>query len=78
MTLSLPSTSANSATSDHPDTDISHIPPDYHEFADVFSEAKANVLAPHRPYDLKIHLEEGTEPLPGPIYPLSQSEQVAL
>ena len=30
--------------------------------------------APHQPYNLKIELEEGTSPLFGPIYSLSQSE----
>ena len=54
--------------------DLSNIPPEYHEFADVFSETQANTLAPHRPYDLKIHLDEGTAPPWGPIYSLSQSE----
>ena len=32
----------------------------------------------HRPYDLKIELEEGTSPLFGPIYSLSQSELKSL
>ena len=39
--------------------DLSNIPSEYHEFADVFSKTKAEVLAPHHPYDLKIDLEEG-------------------
>ena len=58
--------------------DLSHIPSEYHDFADVFSEAHANTLAPHRPYDLKINLEEGSSPPWGPIYSLSQSELLAL
>jgi hypothetical protein len=58
--------------------DLSNIPEDYHDFADVFSEVKANTLPPHRPYDLKINLEDGTSPPPGPIYSLSQSELKAL
>ena len=32
---------------------------EYHEFADVFSKTKAEVLTPYYPYDLKINLEEG-------------------
>ena len=51
-----------------------HVPEVYHDFADVFSKARANTLAPHRPYDLKINLEEGTLPPLGPIYSLSVSE----
>ena len=58
--------------------DLSNVPSEYHEFADVFSKTKAEVLPPHRPYDLKINLEEGAQPLVGPIYSLSASEQEAL
>ena len=58
--------------------DLSNIPSKYHEFADVFSKTKAEVLPPHRPYDLKIDLEEGAQPPVGPIYSLSASEQEAL
>ena len=54
--------------------DLSHIPEDYHDFADVFNKAKADTLAPHRPYDLKINLEEGASPPVGAMYSLSQSE----
>ena len=55
-----------------------NVPSEYHEFADVFSKTKAEVLASHHPYDLKINLEEGTQSLVGPIYSLSASEQEAL
>jgi len=58
--------------------DLSNIPSKYHKFADVFSKTKAEVLPPHRPYDLKIDLEEGAQPPVGPIYSLSASEQEAL
>ena len=62
-------------TSSH---DLSSVPSEYHEFTDVFSKTKAEVLTPHYPYDLKINLEEGTQPPVGPIYPLSASKQEAL
>ena len=55
-----------------------HVPKVYHNFADVFSKTRANTLAPHRPYDLKINLEEGTSPPLGPIYSLSVSELQSL
>ena len=58
--------------------DLSNVPSKYHEFADVFSKTKAEVLPPHCPYDLKINLEEGAQPPVGPIYSLSASEQEAL
>ena len=58
--------------------DLSNIPSKYHEFADVFSKTKAEVLPPYHSYDLKINLEEGAQPLVGSIYSLSISEQEAL
>ena len=54
------------------------IPPEYHEFHEVFSGDKADTLPPHRPYDLGITLEEGAKPISGPIYSLSPPELVAL
>ncbi|KAG5733026.1 hypothetical protein E4T56_gene3620 [Termitomyces sp. T112] len=44
------------------------VPPEYHEFADVFSEGSAKKLPLHCSYDHKIDLEEGTSPLFGKIY----------
>jgi hypothetical protein len=58
--------------------DLSMVPTAYHEFADVFSKAKADTLPPHRPFDLHISLEEGSSPPYGPIYSLSQTELKAL
>jgi len=58
--------------------DLSNVPSEYHEFANVFSKTKAETLSAHRPYDLKINLEEGAQPPVGPIYSLSVSEQEAL
>jgi len=58
--------------------DLSNVPSEYHKFADVFSKTKAEVLPPYCPYDLKINLEEGAQPLVGPIYSLLASEQEAL
>jgi hypothetical protein len=58
--------------------DLSGVPSDYHEFADVFNKGKASQLPPHHPYDLKINLEEGSAPPLGTIYPLSLVELEAL
>ena len=58
--------------------DLSNVPSEYHEFADIFSKTKAEILPPHCSYDLKINLEESAQPLVGPIYSLSASEQEAL
>ena len=72
--LSDPSVSGNSASVSDEVPDLSQIPKEYHDYADVFSKTKAFVLAPHRPYDLKIELEEGSAPPVTPMYPLSQIE----
>src|SRR5260221_14045865 len=36
-----------------PEDPLSRVPQEYHKFCDVFSGEKANMLAPHWPYDLK-------------------------
>jgi len=59
-------------------SDLSNVPSEYYEFADIFSKTKAEVLAPYHPYDLKINLEEGAQSLVGPIYSLLASKQEAL
>jgi len=51
--------------------DLSSVPEAYHDFADIFSKAKASVLTPYREYDLKIELEEGAPLPPGRLYSLS-------
>jgi len=74
-----PSDSANacsSSASTLPDLDI--VPPEYLDYADVFSKAKASELPPHRDYNLKIDLEEGTSPPLGTLYSLSPVELSAL
>ena len=56
------------------DPDLSLIPPEYHEFADLFSETEAKKLPPHRSYNHQILLEPGTTTPFGTIYPLSPPE----
>ena len=51
--------------------DLSNVPSEYYEFADIFSKTKAEVLAPHHLYDLKINLEEGAQPLVSSILSFS-------
>ena len=72
--LSDTSLSAKSASVSDKAPDLSLIPEEYHDYADVFDKAKSMQLAPHRPYDLKIDLEEGASPPIVPMYPLSQVE----
>jgi hypothetical protein len=44
---------------------------------DVSDTAKANMLAQHRPYDLKINLEGASIPLLGQIYSVSHDDHIA-
>ena len=72
--ISLPELYGHSAKKTDTPPDLSLIPEIYHEFADVFSKAKAQKLAQHRPYDLKIEIENGATPPPSRMYSLLQSE----
>lgn len=54
------------------------IPPEYHDFMELFSKTKAAGLPPHRDYDCTINLLPGTSPPRGRIYPLSAKEQNAM
>jgi hypothetical protein len=78
LSLSKEGTFAKSAAPTETLIDLSGIPEDYHEFADVFSKGKAETLPPHCPYNLKIDLEEGGTPPPGRMYSLSPLELEAL
>ena len=53
---------------------MEYVPEAYQDFTDVFSKAKADTLAPHQPYDLKIVLEDGTTPPQPLIYSLLNSK----
>ena len=55
-------------------TDLSRVPLDYHDFADIFSKSKTDTLAPHHEHNLKINLEDSTSPHLGATYSLSSSE----
>src|SRR5258705_12719256 len=57
---------------------LDSIPDKYCDFCDIFSGEKAGTLAPHRPYDLQINIEEGAKPIHRPIYSLSPPELTAL
>jgi hypothetical protein len=65
-----PETSARLASAKPEPVDLKDVPKEYHDFADVFSKSKADSLAPHRPYDLNIALEDGATP-PQPLYTCS-------
>src|SRR5258707_3160696 len=69
---------AKAVSTAQPEDTLSGVPQEYHEFCNVFSGEKANMLAPHWLYDLKINLEEGAKPFHGLIYSLSPPELTAL
>lgn len=54
------------------------LPQEYHGFLDMFSKKEADKLLPHRLYDHKIQLKEGTEPPFGPLYDMSRDELLVL
>ena len=66
--------SSTSITFKSESSELSRVPPDYHDFADVFSKSKADTLAPHREHDLKIDLKEEASPPIGTTYSLSPFE----
>ena len=78
--LSDTSVSRRSASIPDEAPDLSGIPEEYeyHDFADIFSKQKADTLAPHQLYNLKINLEEGATPPIGPMYSLFKFELSAL
>ena len=57
---------------------LSKVPPEYHEYLDVFSKSKSAHLPPRRPCNHNIELENSAAPPFGPIYSLSKVEQLAL
>jgi hypothetical protein len=73
-----PETASSAASTVDSSVDLTSIPEEYHEFADVFSKNQADTLASHQPYDLHINLEEGAPLPPGQVYSLSETEQQAL
>jgi len=72
-----PSASGNSAKSEET-IDLSNVLQEYHDYSNIFSKNKADMLLPHQPCDLKIELEEGTSLPLGTVYSLSQNELKAL
>jgi len=56
------------------DSPEGQVPPEFQQFLGIMSKEAAEALPKHRPYDCKIDLQEGSTPLWGPIYPLSETE----
>lgn len=57
---------------------LKELPPQYHDYADVFDKAKADSLPERRACDHQIPIEEGKTIPPSKIFPLSATELDAL
>jgi hypothetical protein len=55
-----------------------HLPPEFLPYRSVFEKSSADILPPHRSYDLKINTEPGSTPPFQHIYGLSATELDAL
>jgi hypothetical protein len=53
-------------------------PPEYEDYADVFSIEQAGLLPPHHNLEHRIELKDGKMPPFGPIYALAEKEQQKL
>jgi Retroviral aspartyl protease len=73
-----PETSARSASFNPASETGENIPEEYHDFLDRFSSGAASRLPIHRPWDLKIDLDDAKAIPTGPIYNLSETELFAL
>lgn len=57
---------------------IKFLPPQYHDFLDVFDREQANLLPPHRPWDHAIELQPGKHPPASRPYSMNLKELKAL
>ena len=64
LQVATPEATGRSVSTSPVTINLDRVPEEYHDFTDVFSKYKASVLAEHRPYNLKITLEEGASPPP--------------
>ena len=62
------------ANLDPESVDMENIPEAYWDFSNVFSKAKADTLATHQPYNLKLVLEDGATTPQHLVYSLSNSK----
>jgi len=74
LNLGNPRLTARAPTSASDPKDLESIPIEYHKYSDVLSKSRTDFLAPHRPYNLKINMEEGASVPAGLIYSLSATE----
>jgi hypothetical protein len=81
VALILTGSSAAQQTSNSEVNDTSKqdaFPPEYENYADIFSTEQAGLLLPHHNLEHRIKLENGKMPFFGPIYALAEKEQQEL
>ncbi|KAL3992222.1 crystallin, alpha A [Sarotherodon galilaeus] len=59
-------------------TDVSSIPPEYHDLLEAFNKDKARSLPPHRPYDCAIDILPGSTLPSSRLYNLSRPERASM
>ena len=70
---------SNKTTPNDAPVNMTGIPPDYHEFTDVFSKPCASAPTLHQPYNLKIELEEATSSsIWSDIFPFPEWAEISL
>ena len=74
MTLNEVKTALGQKTVPTEDEVKAMVPEEYHDYLPMFLARNQRGLPPHRPYDHRIPLQEGTTPPFGPLYSLSRNE----
>ncbi|KAJ8346477.1 hypothetical protein SKAU_G00278780 [Synaphobranchus kaupii] len=74
----LPPPGSSNSCSMQPIPDLTNVPSEYHDLAQVFSKSRALSLPPHRPYDCAIDLLAGAKLPSGRLYSLSGPEKLAM
>ncbi|KAJ8370954.1 hypothetical protein SKAU_G00109820 [Synaphobranchus kaupii] len=74
----LPPPGSSNSCSMQPIPDLTNVPSEYHNLAQVFSKSRALSLPPHRPYDCAIDLLAGAKLPSGRLYSLSGPEKLAM
>ncbi|KAJ8374999.1 hypothetical protein SKAU_G00055790 [Synaphobranchus kaupii] len=74
----LPPPGPSKPCSMQPIPDLTNVPSEYHDLAQVFSKSRALSLPPHRPYDCAIDLLAGAKLPSGRLYSLSGPEKLAM
>lgn len=76
--LAAPPGIAETSHEENSATDLSSIPPEYHDLLEAFNKDKARFLPPHRPYDCAIGLLPGSTLPSSRLYHPSRPERASM